>query len=97
VHVLSRKAIRDFIQKHPLSEPSLDTWYRVAKRAEWWNIVDVRKDFPHADAFGVCTIFNIHGNSYRLIAKIDYQNQALYIRAIYTHQQYDRERWKDGC
>jgi mRNA interferase HigB len=97
VHVFSRRAIRDFIQKHPLAEPSLDTWYRAAKQAEWSSVMDVRKTFPHADAVGSCTVFNIHGNRYRLIAKIDYGHQALYIRGIYTHQEYDQGRWKDGC
>ena len=97
MHVFSRRAIREFIREHTLAEPSLDTWYRAAKRAEWSSIVDVREDFPHADAVGRCTVFNIHGNRYRLIAKIDYEHQALYIRGIYTHEEYDRGRWKDGC
>ena len=69
-------------------------WYQVAKRATWQNITEVRSDFPHADAAGTFTVFNIAGNKYRLITVIKYRWQGAYIRAILTHEEYGRERWK---
>ena len=69
-------------------------WYRVAKRAGWKNITEFRLDFPHADPVGIFTVFNIGGNKYRLITVIKYRWQVVYIRAILTHEAYNREKWK---
>jgi mRNA interferase HigB len=97
MRIVSRSAIREFVERHPASETSLDTWYRTARRADWANIAEVKSVYPHADAVGKCTVFNVHGNRYRLIAHINYVHRTLYIRGIYTHDEYDREDWKDDC
>jgi mRNA interferase HigB len=60
-------------------------------------MVEVRGTHPQADAVGRCTVFNIHGNRYRLIAAINYEHRVLYIRGIYTHAEYDKGGWKHGC
>ena len=64
---------------------------------DWASIIDVRAMCPHADAYGKRTVFNIHGNDYRLIARINYQHRTVYIRAVLTHEEYDEGDWKDGC
>ena len=64
--VISRKALREFADAHKDAETPLDDWYRTAKRLRWASLVDVRKTYPHADAVGEFTIFNIGGNKYRL-------------------------------
>ncbi len=69
-------------------------WYRVAKKAEWKSREDVRRTFPSADAAGKYTVFNIKGNSYRLIVEINYRSGRLFIRHILTHAAYDKEGWK---
>jgi mRNA interferase HigB len=53
-------------------------------------LAEVRRDFPHADPVGDLTIFNIHGNHYRLIARIDYSRQKIYVAEVLTHAEYDR-------
>jgi len=65
-------------------------WDHVAKRAVWRNITEVRLEFPHADAAGIYTVFNIAGNRYRLITSIKYRWQVIYIRSILTHEEYSR-------
>jgi mRNA interferase HigB len=97
VHVISRRAIREFVQMHPTAANALDAWYRIAKRSDWPNLVDVQRVYPHADLVGKCTIFNIQGNHYRLIAEINYRYQTIYIRHILTHAEYDKGTWKSGC
>jgi len=42
-------------------------------------------------------VFNIHGNGFRLIARINYDWQKVYILGIYTHKEYDEGKWKHGC
>jgi mRNA interferase HigB len=94
VHVISRKKLLEATLVHPeLAEP-LDAWYRIAKKSEWKSIVDLRKQFPHADAADKFTVFNIKGNAYRLIAEIYYQNSVVLVRVVLTHAEYDRESWK---
>jgi len=97
MHIISYKAIREFCAKHPDARAPLDAWYKTAEKATWQNISEVKQVFPHADAVGDCTVFNIGGNKYRLITKIKYKKQVIYIRFILTHPDYDKGGWKDDC
>jgi mRNA interferase HigB len=83
--------------QHPDASAPLDVWYRVTKKAEWKSIVDVKKSFSTADAVGTCTVFNIKGNTYRLIAWINYQTQKVFIKHVLTHAEYMKEAWKSDC
>jgi len=94
VRVISRKALREVADTHKDAETPLDDWYRTAKRLQWASLVDVRQTYPHADAVGELTIFNISGNKYRLATHINYRTGKVYIRRVMTHQEYSREDWK---
>jgi mRNA interferase HigB len=94
MHVLSRKRLREAAQKHGDLEAPLDAWYRIAKRADWKSLADVRKTWATADSVGRYTVFNVKGNGYRLITEINYQSGRVFIRHVMTHAEYDRERWK---
>ena len=56
--------------------------------------MEVRQTYPHADAAGELTIFNIAGNKYRLAARINYRTESIYIRAVLTHEEYSRRDWR---
>jgi mRNA interferase HigB len=79
-------------------EAGLDTWFRIAKKAIWRSLIDVRQTYPSADGVkvggGIYTIFNIGGNSFRLITKIEYTCQKIFIKYVLTHAEYDKEDWK---
>ena len=94
MHVISRKKLLEAAQQYSDLFAPLDVWYRVAKKAYWKTLNEVRKTFPSADAVGKYTVFNIKGNSYRLIVEINYRSQRLFIRHVLTHTEYDRGRWK---
>ena len=85
------------MERYPLAESALSAWYRVAKEADWSNLAEVREVYPHADPVGRYTVFNIHGNRYRLIARVNYEYRRIYIRHIMTHKEYDKGDWKNGC
>ncbi len=94
MHVISRKKLLEAAAKHgDLGEP-LDVWYRIAKKAEWRNLMDVRQVFPTADAVDKFTVFNIKGNAYRLITEINYQTGRIFLRHVLTHTEYSRGGWK---
>lgn len=94
MHVITRKKLLEAAEKHgELSEP-LDVWYRIAKKAEWKSLMDVRRTFPSADAVEKFTVFNIKGNAYRLITEINYHTGRIFLRYVLTHAEYSRRGWK---
>jgi mRNA interferase HigB len=94
MHVISRRKLKEAAEREPTLEGPLDAWFRVAKKAAWKSITDVRKTFSSADAVGKWTVFNIKGNHYRLISEINYLFGRVYIRHVLTHAEYDRGGWK---
>lgn len=97
MHIITKKRLQEFWGKHSDSENALKTWYKITKKANWENLADVREDFSHADLAGVCTIFNIGGNKYRLITKIHYPNKKVLIRFVLTHAEYNKKVYKNDC
>jgi mRNA interferase HigB len=97
MHIISKRRLQEFWRKHPDAEETLLNWYRVTKKTDWRNLADVKKYFTHADLAGVCTIFNIGGNKYRLITKIYYPNKKVLIRFVLTRAEYDKRIYEDDC
>ena len=95
MHVITRKRLLDFSKKYPNAEKPLDTWYRIVKKTDIANFSELREIFPSADKVGNLTVFNISGNNIRLIAAIHFNTQCIYIRHALTHNEYDREKWKE--
>jgi len=94
LHIISRKKLLAAADKHrELAEP-LDVWYRIAKKADWKNLLDVRRVFPAAHAVEGFTVFNIKGNSYRLITEINYKTGRIFLRHVLTHAEYSKGGWK---
>lgn len=94
LHVISRKKLREAAEMHSDLGKPLDVWYRVAKKADWKNLLEVRQVFPTADAVDRFTVFNIKGNAYRLITEINYQTGRIFLRHVLTHAEYDKGDWK---
>lgn len=95
MHILTKRRLKDFWQLHPDAETSLQHWYTLANRLEWENFVELRQTFPSADQVGRLTVFNIGGNKYRLIARVEYLFKRVYVREILTHSEYDKGNWKN--
>ena len=89
--VFTKRTLREFWERHPNSEASLRAWYEEAQRASWDTPVDVRESCAYARIIGNNrVIFNIKGNNYRLVVRIDYPFKKVYVRFIGTHAEYDR-------
>ncbi len=87
--------IDTFIKKHPSSRSSLKRWQKLITETEYENLHDLRKTFPHADYVDGKTVFNVGGNKVRAITRIQYEIVLVIITHILTHQEYDRNQWKD--
>jgi mRNA interferase HigB len=95
MRIISRKTLKDFWKTHSLSQSGLLLWYERVSKSEFQNFNDLRKIFSSADLVGNFTVFNIGGNNYRLITFIDYEYKIVFIRAVITHAEYDKENWKN--
>jgi len=98
MHVISRKKLLDAVGKHGVLGVPLDAWYRTAKSAKWKSLEDARRTYSHADGVPVrekvYTVFNILGNSYRLVTEIFYEDQTILLSHVLTHSEYSRGDWK---
>lgn len=81
------------------SEGPLRAWYtHVSKRTvEWRTWGDVKTEFGSASLVGNCVVFNIGGNKYRLVTRILYRSQKVFILRVMTHSEYDDAKWKEDC
>ena len=95
MHIITRKRLNEFAEKHPAAASGLVHWYRILKKNNPANFAERRGLFSHADQVAGLTIFNIGGNKARLVAAIHYNRRKVYIRAVLTHSQYDAGRWKE--
>ena len=90
MRVIKKKALVDFYEKYADAKISLEDWHSKVKKAEWNNFSDIKKSFNSVDYVGNDNyVFNIKGNTYRLIIRVLFKIKTVYIRFIGTHQQYD--------
>ena len=93
MRIISFRTLREFWgnSKYSDSEISLRSWYHDAKNSDWKNSNELKQQYKNASIVGEGrAVFNIKGNSYRLVVSIDYVFQVIFIRFIGTHKQYDK-------
>lgn len=94
MHIISRKALRQFWEQYPAAENAIQRWYRIVRQTEFRDFAELRRAFPSADKVGDLIVFNIGGNKYRLIASVHFNRGKVYVRHVLTHREYDKEAWK---
>jgi mRNA interferase HigB len=91
LRIISKKILREFWEKHSDSQQQLKSWYQETNDAEWTNPKHIKKEYPSASFLADNrVVFNIKGNKYRLIVKINYEYNMIWIRFIGTHAEYDK-------
>lgn len=95
MHVITRKRLNDFADRHPDTRSALSHWYRVMKTGRFRSLAHLRESFPSADLVGTLVVFDIGGNKARLIAAVHFNRSKVYIRAVLTHKDYDKGKWKE--
>lgn len=91
MRVIAKKTLRIFWEKHADAKPQLESWYNEAKSANWKSPNEVELAYPSANILPDNRIvFNIKGNHYRLIVKLNYDYAIIWIRFIGTHSSYDK-------
>lgn len=91
MRVISKKTLREFWELYSDCEQQLKAWYQEADKANWKNFNELKQEYPSASILEnnrVC--FNIKGNHYRLIVRINFDQQMMWIRFVGPHSEYDK-------
>jgi mRNA interferase HigB len=105
VRISSTKPLREFWSHKDAparSEQFLRAWYDLAAAAMWHNFAELKQTFGSADVVGDCVVFDVGNNRIRLIGRVRYANREgfsgiLYVLAVLTHAECDRNTWPDDC
>lgn len=89
--IIAKRTLRVFWEKHSDSEQYLKTWYQTAKNTTWKSPNEIKITYISASILkNERVVFNIKGNSYRLVVKFNYSRQWAFIRFVGTHAEYDK-------
>ena len=94
MRLISRGQLLAAVNKYPDAVKTVEQFYETLRAANWQNLEEVKQTFNSAEAVGNFTVFNIKGNSYRLILAILYSKLA-YFKYFLTHSEYDKDYWKN--
>lgn len=91
MRVVAVKTLKLFWEENPEAENALLAWHEEVCLAEWESPNDLKSQFGNASIIsGKRVVFNIHGNTFRLIVDIEYKFKLVFITWIGTHKDYDK-------
>lgn len=91
MRIIAKRKITDYYAKNAGAKVALEEWYTKTKNAEWTCFADMKETFNSVDSVGnQHYVFNIKGNSYRLIVVVKFTIKTILIRFIGTHAEYDK-------
>ena len=101
MRIISKSRLKQFLESPGREDAAgpLSAWHTHVKNRSvaWQSWGDVKSDFGSASLIGTCVVFNVGGNKYRLVTRILYPSQKVFILKVMTHKEYDRDKWKDEC
>lgn len=92
--LISNKVLREFAARHPQAERPLQDWRRLIERGDYGSFAALRATFGSVDKVGDRYVFDIGCNKYRLIASVAFMVRTVWVKAVLTHAEYDKEEWK---
>lgn len=96
MQIIAKSTLRDFWERFPDAEEPLLSWYREAEKADWDTPAKIKDQYRNASFVGDNrVVFNIKGNDYRLVVKINYGYRVVYVRFVGTHADYDKIEAKE--
>ncbi len=95
--LIGRSVIAKFSKDHADARVALQAFVNTIELNLWSNLMELRASYPSTDLVGECYVFNIKGNRYRLVAKINFAAQLISVCDVMTHAKYSKGGWKNGC
>ncbi len=94
MRILGLPQLEVFKKKHADIRGSLGAWRKEVEQEIWHTTQDIKKRYPSADFLAENrVIFNIKGNSYRLVVKVRYQGGMVLVEWVGTHAEYDKKKF----
>lgn len=91
MRIIAKKTLRQYWERYPDAEEPLLAWYREVEEEDWDTPAKLKAKYGNASIVaGSRAVFNIKGNDYRLVVKINYEYRIVYVRFVGTHAEYDR-------
>ncbi len=91
MRIISKRRLQQCWERHSQAKSALEAWYDHVSRADWKKPQDVQRDYgPDAVLPDNWAVFNIKGNQFRIVTRIHYNTQIVYIRFVDTHAEYSK-------
>ncbi|GAB3358708.1 type II toxin-antitoxin system HigB family toxin [Arachidicoccus ginsenosidivorans] len=91
MRIIAVRTLKEYIEEFPLAEQALLSWHEEATLAGWSNPNELKAQYQNASILTAKrVVFNIHGNSFRLIVDIEFRLKIVFIVWFGTHSQYDK-------
>ena len=88
---IARSTLQAFWQRHADAEEDLKAWYHEVRASSWRSAADIKRRYARASIVtSERVVFDICGNRYRLVARINYASGTVFVRFVGTHAEYDR-------
>ena len=100
MRIIKESYLRDAAKAYPKAAKYLTVWIDTVRAAQWDNLADLRRSYPSADQVIVRSgrsviVFNVCGNTYRLIVAVHFDRRMVYTLRFFTHTEYSKGKWKD--
>ena len=91
MRIIAKRTLREFWGRYQDAERPLRAWHKEVQTAEWETPENVKAAYPKTSIIGDNrVVFNIRGNAYRLVVKVNYPRGIVFVRFIGTYAEYDR-------
>jgi len=97
MRIIGTEHVETVCQKHSASRRHFDRWLQTVDAATWNKWADVKQTYARASKAGLCVVFDVQGGAYRIITRIDYDFQVVFVLHTLTHAEYDKGKWKNEC
>jgi mRNA interferase HigB len=91
MRVIAVKTLKNYSKEYPQAKQAVLSWYEEAEKADWANPNELKEQYHQASVLSEKrVVFNIHGNSFRLIVDIEYRLKIVFIVWFGSHKQYNK-------
>ncbi len=91
MRLIGLQQINDAVKTHPDGKSAFARWWREVEAAQWRSTADIKERHASASFLADNTVvFNIGGNKYRIVARVDYQRGCVTVLHVLTHGEYDK-------
>ena len=95
MHVIARRTLLDFGVKYPDAREAIDRWWTICRKNSFSSFSDLKKTFGTADIVNKCVIFNLGGGKYRLVVRVNFATNRMWIKYVLPHDEYGKLNLKE--